>query len=87
LILLALSPNKQIETEAASMMSSCLEEIDMIVLTQGHQVPSAEIYLSPLTADRFDVKNGRFDVSYYDQFPQPWFAMMYDASHYISSRQ
>ena len=85
LILLTLSPNKQIATEASSMMSSCLEELDMIILAQGHQVPSTEIDSSPLTTNRFKVKDGIFDVSYYDQFPQPWFAIMYDASHYIAS--
>lgn len=87
LILLALSPNKQIAKEAASMMSSCLEELDMIILTQGHQVLSAEIDSSPLTTNMFKLKDGVFDVSYYDQFPQPWLAIMYDVSHYIASQQ
>lgn len=86
LVLLALSPNKHIAKEARSMMKSCLSELDAIKLIQGHQVPS-EALTSPLVANMFEVMSGsKFDVDYYDQFPHPWFAMMYDASHFITSQ-
>lgn len=86
LVLLALSPNKQIAKEARSMMKSCLNELDSIKFMQGHQVPPEDL-ASPLTKNMFNIMNGcKFDVDYYDQFPHPWFAMMYDASHFITSQ-
>ncbi|KAL9545736.1 hypothetical protein MBANPS3_007008 [Mucor bainieri] len=86
LVLLALSPNKHIAKEARAMMKSCLSELDSIKFMQGHQVPSEEL-TSPLTKNMFKIMSGnKFDVDYYDQFPHPWFAMMYDASHFITSQ-
>jgi hypothetical protein len=85
-VLLALSPNKYIAKEARLMMKSCLKELDTIKLIQDHQVPS-EALTSPLVTNMFEVMSGsKFDVDYYDQFPHPWFAMMYDASHFITSQ-
>jgi hypothetical protein len=28
-----------------------------------------------------------FDLNFYDQYPDPWSALMYDTSHYISTLQ
>ncbi|CEP11348.1 hypothetical protein [Parasitella parasitica] len=86
LILLSLSPNKQISKEAGLMMKSCLEELDMIISTHGYQLPHIDSAFFATTADRFKVRNGTFDIGYYDQFPHPWFAMMHDASHFFTSR-
>ncbi|KAI8643652.1 hypothetical protein BD408DRAFT_149424 [Parasitella parasitica] len=86
LVLLALSPNKRIAKEARSMMKSCLNELDTIKFTQGHQVPREDL-TSPLVAGTINLLNGgKFDIDYYDRFPHPWFAMMYDASHFIASQ-
>ncbi|KAI8639494.1 hypothetical protein BD408DRAFT_421392 [Parasitella parasitica] len=84
LILLAVSRNKQISKEAGLMMKSCLEELDVIISTQGHQLPHLDSTFFATAADRFKVRNGKFDVGYYDQFPHPWFAMMHDASHFFT---
>ncbi|CEP13854.1 hypothetical protein [Parasitella parasitica] len=84
--LLSLSPNKHVAKEARIMMKSCLDELDAIKFTQGHQVPREDL-TSPLVANTINMLNGgKFDIDYYDRFPHPWFAMMYDASHFISSQ-
>ncbi|KAF1801226.1 hypothetical protein V8B55DRAFT_1528379 [Mucor lusitanicus] len=84
LIILAMSPNKQTALEAGAMMKSCLSELQMIGAAQGNHIPEGDT--APLDKKRFLMKDGKFDIEYYDKFPHPWFAIMYDASHFISSQ-
>ncbi|KAI8977289.1 hypothetical protein BDF20DRAFT_836107 [Mycotypha africana] len=50
-----------------------------------HQVP---IESSPLLAFINTLGTGeRFNIDYYDNYPQPWVAMMYDASHVFATAQ
>lgn len=85
LIILAMSSNKQTALEAGTMMKSCLKELQMIGAAQGNHMPQADA-AAPPGEKRFMMKDGKFDIDYYDKFPHPWFAIMYDASHFISSK-
>ncbi|KAL7324662.1 hypothetical protein PS15p_209822 [Mucor circinelloides] len=86
LILLAMSSNKQIAKEAGAMMKSCLNELELIGSSQGNHMPQTDAASGASNARRFMMKDGKFDIEYYDKFPHPWFAIMYDASHFISSQ-
>lgn len=83
LVLLSLSPNQQVAKEARFMMKDCLAEIDKIVFMKEHHVPEGD---SPMADNVLEFCNGtKFNIEYYDQFAQPWFALMYDASHFITA--
>lgn len=84
LVMLSLSPNKQIVKEAKSMMKSCLDELDLVGCAQGYQPLQSKT--SAKKTRKVRMKDCRLDVDYYDQFPHPWFAMVSDASHYFTSR-
>lgn len=80
LALLALSSDQYVAKEAKQMMKSCLKEIDSIKFMQDHRVPK---HASPLNNREFPL-DGIPDLNYYDQYPQPWYALMYDVSHSAS---
>lgn len=84
LIILAMSSNEQTAKEAGAMMNSCLKELQVIGATQGNHMPQPDSL--PRSQKRFNIKDGKFDIEYYDKFPHPWFAIMYDVSHFISSK-
>lgn len=84
LILLSLSPNPLISREARIILRSCLEQMQKLQLRpQDNFVPRE---MSPIFRGTMDVNNAStFDLEFYDQFPDPWAAMIYDAIHYIAS--
>jgi hypothetical protein len=83
LVLLSFSPNQQIAKEARIMMKECLAELDKIHFMKDHHVPKRD---SPMASNMFEFYNGtKFNIEYYDQYAQPWFALMYDASHFVTS--
>jgi hypothetical protein len=83
LVLLSLSPNTYVAKEARQIMRDCLTEIDGIKFMREHHVPKRS---SPIFAGDMNFDDAStFNLEYYDQYPQPWFAMMYDASRYIAS--
>lgn len=84
LVMLSLSPNKQIAKEAEVLMKCCLDELDLVGRVQGYQPLQSDI--STKKTRKVKMKDCRLDVEYYDQFPHPWFAMVSDASHYFTSR-
>ncbi|KAL7334187.1 hypothetical protein PS15p_202991 [Mucor circinelloides] len=85
LALLALSPNMHISKEARPMMKFCLDELDTNRLAIRFQVQSS-YSSSPTTFNMSELlSGGKFDFDYYNQFPHPWFEMMYDASRFITS--
>lgn len=83
LALLVFSSDQHIANEAKQLMKSCLEEIDSIKFMQDHQVPK---HASPLNNRQFPT-DGTADLNYYDQYPQPWYAFMYDITHSLSPSQ
>lgn len=84
LILLSLSPNPLISREARIILRSCLEQMQKLQLRpQDNFVPRE---MSPIFRGTMDVNNAStFDLEFYDQFPDPWAAMIYDVIHYIAS--
>ncbi|KAI8095012.1 uncharacterized protein B0P05DRAFT_461615 [Gilbertella persicaria] len=83
LMLLSLSPNQQVAAEAKSMMKICFEEIKNIRFMQGISIPKETSPMASIITEQF--KDKKFDVDYYDKYPHPWFAMMFDAIHVITS--
>lgn len=83
LVLLSLSPNLYVAKEARAIMKDCLDEIEGINFMREHFVPRNS---SPIFAGNMNFDDAStFNLEYYDQYPQPWFAMMFDASRYIAS--
>lgn len=83
LIMLALSPNPHVANESRINLIGCLDKIDNMEFMQEHRVAKDA---SPINLGIIDFNDpSSFQLKYYDQYPQPWFAMIYDASHYIAS--
>ncbi|CAO3641969.1 unnamed protein product [Mucor hiemalis] len=83
LILLSLSPNGHVAKEARVILKVCLAEIDCMPYMKDHRVPKS---ISPIHLGLIDFNDpASINLEFYDQYPQPWFAMMYDASHFITS--
>ncbi|KAI8075709.1 hypothetical protein BDF21DRAFT_453732 [Thamnidium elegans] len=79
LMILSTSPNRYIAKESRESVNACLEKIDQINETQGFFV----LPENPTPIDFSD--KSKFNFKYYNQYPQPWCAMMYDATRYIIS--
>lgn len=85
LILLSLSPNGHVAKEARAILKECLAEIDCMPYMKDHHVPRN---LSPIHLGLIDFNDPTsINLEFYDKYPQPWFAMMYDASHFITSEK
>lgn len=64
-------------------MSDCLTEIDKIRPLEDHQVPQSESPMAGNLLESFNIKH--FNIEYYNQYPLPWYALMYDASRFITT--
>lgn len=83
LLILSLSPNPYVAKESRFILKDCLEEIDKIKFMRDHRAPSET---SPMFSGVMDYNDETtFNFEYYDKYPQPWIAMLYDVSKYIIS--
>lgn len=81
LLVLCFSPNLFIAKESRLMLQDCLEKVDQIKFMCDHRAPTET---SPMFSGLMNFHDATtFKLDYYDKFPQPWFAMMYDISKYI----
>lgn len=82
LLILALSRNEYIATESKSILRNCLKELDKLKFVQEHRV---SVFTSPIHLGMMNLDDPEsFHIEYYDQCPHPWFAMVYDASHFVA---
>lgn len=84
LLLLSLSPNRYIAKESRIILNSCLEEASRLSCIHEYPTDNSPTFLKPKD---FGDNVPYFNLEHYGQFPQPWSAMMYDASKYIASLQ
>lgn len=83
ILLLLLSPNQHIVKESRIALKACLYDMDKVHFLRVYHLP---LESSPiiLTYQSFK-ETTQFNFEYYDQYPQPWYAMMYDLSKYMAS--
>lgn len=83
MLLLSLSPNPFISSETTKILRDCMNDLDQVDFVKQYRVPieSSPIHLGLVNLDH---PTSLFHLEYYNQYPQPWFAMVYDASHFIA---
>jgi hypothetical protein len=84
LLLLALSNNSRVSRESRIILKTCLDDVIKVRFMQEQCVPTNSALISK-TIDFSD--ESAFDFEHYDEYSQPWFAMVYDVSYYIASLQ
>lgn len=82
LLLLITAHDQHIVSEAQSVLRACLEDIARI---NNMQIDHLPVGSSPIiSAHKNFIDTISFDFKYYNQYPQPWYALMYNASKYIA---
>lgn len=77
----SLSPNQYISEKAREMVKACFLELNNIKTMDECHVP---IHASPMINKVFDSNSiNDLDIEYYNQYPQPWYALMYDLTHSV----
>jgi hypothetical protein len=79
--MLTLSSNLTIKKEANIILKFSLDEIDDMRYMEFHKVDRDE---SPLRGTPDGKLFNSIDLEFYDKYPQPWFAMILDACHYLA---
>ncbi|KAI8887579.1 hypothetical protein K501DRAFT_306352, partial [Backusella circina FSU 941] len=81
LVMLTLSSNLTVKREANIMLKKSLDAIDGMKYMELHKVDRES---SPLRYSLDGKLFNAIDLTFYDQYPRPWFAMIYDACHYLA---
>jgi hypothetical protein len=84
LIIMSLSENYTVRTKAQSILKQSQLMIESLPFMQLHRVDySRSPLMESVRANDLD----SLDLSEYYKYPQPWFAMIYDLSHYLDRAQ
>jgi hypothetical protein len=84
LIALSSSSNHIIKEQAKSMFESCIRAIESMSFMKLHKVdPSMSPLLSQSHITPREMDN--VNLSVYFNYPQPWYALVYDMCRYLNS--
>ncbi|GAA5817774.1 hypothetical protein MFLAVUS_011327 [Mucor flavus] len=82
LLLLLMAHDQHIAKESQFALRACLEDIGRINHLQIDQLP---VESSPIvSAHKNFIDTNSFDFKYYNRYPQPWYALMYDITKYMA---
>lgn len=81
-MLLLTAHDQHIAKESQFSLRACLEDIGRI----NHiQIDQLSVESSPIvSAHKNFVDTNSFDFKYYNRYPQPWYALMYDITKYMA---
>jgi hypothetical protein len=80
LSILSLSTNFTVRKEARDMLREVMSRMDDMKLMRNHKVDPLK---SPLLAGKKEPDFNNLNPSIYFNYPQPWYAAMYDICHYF----
>jgi hypothetical protein len=80
LAILAISTSHIVRNEAKDMLTEFMSKIDDLELMKNHKVDPLK---SPLMMAPKKQYLNEINTSVYYEYPQPWYAAMYDMCHYL----